>query len=153
MARVAAPEPLLKRLIREGFIAQVSKPGLHPDLMEVFKGLSGAYFYVNIDGSDGGNWLYMINVQGGRVSIEERDLGELDSPEYRDNHFILALPDWAIYDALLGDMPLEEAMDHASWGGSFASHPTWTFLKMSFLLEQFEQLLDRQAIVRLVRGR
>lgn len=153
MARIKDPEPLLKRLIREGFIVQVSKPDLHPDLLDVFKSLSDAYFYVNIDGPDGGNWLYKIKAQDNGVRIEERDLSELNCDAYRDNHFILALPDWVIYDALLGDMALEDAMDHASWGGSFTSHPTWTFLKMSFLLQQFEELLDRQAIVRLVRGR
>ena len=153
MARVTKSEPLLKRLIREGFITQVSKPGLHPDLMELFKSLSETYFYVNIDGPDGGNWLYRVNLQNGLVSMEERDLVELDSQEYKDKHFILALPDWVIYDALLGEMSLDEAMDYASWGGGFASYPTWTFLKMSTLLEQFEKLLDHQSIVRLVRGR
>jgi len=153
MASVVASEPLLKRLIREGFIAQVSKPGLHSDLKELFNSLSGTYFYVNIEGKDGGNWLYKIVAQNGRVRIDERALSELDSPEYRDSHFILALPDWVIYDALLGEMALEEALDHASWGGGLASHPTWTFLKMSTLLEHFESLLDRQKIIRLVRGR
>jgi len=146
-------EPLIKRLIREGFINQVSKPNLHPDLVGLFKGLSGTYFYVNIEGDDGGNWLYKVNAEADPIAIEERDSAELDSEEYRSNHFVLALPDWVLYDALIGEIPLEEALDHASWGGGFASHPTWTFLKMSDMLQQFESLLDRQAIVRLVRGR
>ena len=148
---MTASETLMKRLIRAGFINQVSMPGLHPDLMEFFQGVAGSYVYLNIDGSDGGKWLYRILVQDGVVRIDEQDLDKLESQEYEDSHFILALADWVIYDALLGEMTLEEAMDHASWGGSFASHPTWTFLKMSSLLEQFEKLLDRQAIVRLMR--
>jgi hypothetical protein len=147
-----AKEALLRRLIREGFLAQVAKPNLHPDLQELFKSLSDAYFYVNIHGDDGGNWLYKINAENGQINISEEDIGDLDTQEYKDNHFILALPDWVIYDALLGEIPLEEALDHAAWGGSFASHPTWTFLKMSDMLGQFENLLDRQAIVRVVRG-
>ncbi|MFQ5861466.1 MAG: hypothetical protein ACE5IG_07970 [Dehalococcoidia bacterium] len=144
--------PLLKRLIAEGFVRRVTAPDADPQLLELFRGLADTYVLLDIEGSDGGKWLYQVEMAGGRVRIEERDLQETETEAYRAKHFILALPDWVIYDVLLGDMTVQEAMDHAAWGGSLMAHPAWTYLKIGELLEAFEDLLDRQAILRLVRG-
>lgn len=126
-------DTLLKKLL-DRIVGKVNRQEVRPVFYDVLEALEGCYALINIEGDDGGSYLYLV--RGG--CMDERPFEESKTETFRQRHFYLSLPDWALYDLLLKEMSPAEAVAYATWGGTAEAHPALVFRRS----ERFFELIQ-----------
>ena len=126
-------DTLLKKLL-DRVVGRVNRGDMRRVFYEILEALEGCYLLVDVEGDDGGSFLYLV--EGG--CMEERPLEERQQECFRQKHFYLAMPDWTLYDLLLKQMSPAEAVAYATWGGTAEAHPALVFRRS----ERFFELIQ-----------
>mgnify|MGYP001566967153 FL=1 len=126
-------DTLLKRLMVR-IVDRINRAEVRPAFLDILNALDSCYLLLEIEGDDGGTWLYLIQ----NCQLQEKPLAEAKSLSFREKHFYLSMPDWTLYDILLKQMTPAEAVAYAQWGGSAEAHPSWVFLSSSKVFEMLQ---------------
>ena len=126
-------DTLLKKLL-DRVISRVNRGDMRRVFYDVLEALEGCYALINVEGDDGGSYLYLV--QGG--CMDECPLEESKTETFRQKHFYLSMPDWTLYDLLLKQMSPAEAVAYATWGGTADAHPALVFRRS----ERFFELIQ-----------
>ena len=111
-------DTLLKKLL-DRVVGRVNRGDMRRIFYDVLEALDECFALINVEGDDGGSYLYLVH--GG--CMEERPLEESKQECFRQRHFYLSMPDWCLYDLLLKQMSPAEAAAYSIWGGTAGANP------------------------------
>lgn len=126
-------DTLLKRLL-DRVVGRVNRGDMRRIFYDVLEALDECYALINVEGDDGGSYLYLVH----DGCMEERPFEESKTETFRQKHFYLSLPDWTLYDLLLKQMSPAEAVAYSTWGGTADAHPALVFRRS----ERFFELIQ-----------